>query len=308
MDSKASALPTIPVIDRAADFLYVVDSSAPLASASTKATVNFVLGIVGAPVGTTDTQTLTGKTLTAPTISSPVLSGTVTGTYTLGGTPTFPATVVLTTASQTLTGKTLTAPIINGGSISNTTIAVDSVSEFTAANGVTIDGVNLKDGTVNTAGAVVAASIAAGAVTPVALQSGTGASWTWQTYVPTWTNLSVGNGTLNYAKYVQIGKNVYFRIKLTLGSTSTVSGSVTVSLPVTAHAEISTNTDTLLGNGQLNDATGARWETRAVFNSTTTIVIFYQNASANIATISATAPFTWTTSDQIMITGVYEAA
>lgn len=39
----------------------------------------------GSIVGNTDTQTLTNKTLTAP-----VLGGTVTGTYTIGGTPTFP--------------------------------------------------------------------------------------------------------------------------------------------------------------------------------------------------------------------------
>lgn len=58
-------------------------------------------------------QTLTNKTLTAP-----VLSGTVTGTYTLGGTPTFPATVVMTTGAQTLASKTLTSPIIS--TISNT--------------------------------------------------------------------------------------------------------------------------------------------------------------------------------------------
>ncbi|MGE0289695.1 MAG: hypothetical protein AB7I42_25605, partial [Bradyrhizobium sp.] len=51
----------------------------------------------GTVVGTTDSQTLTNKTLTAP-----VLSGTVTGTYTLAGTPTFPATVVSTTGTQTL--------------------------------------------------------------------------------------------------------------------------------------------------------------------------------------------------------------
>lgn len=63
----------------------------------------------GAAVGTTDTQTLTNKTLTAA-----ILGGTVTGTYTLGGTPTFPSTVVTTTATQTLTNKTLTAPSVGG--------------------------------------------------------------------------------------------------------------------------------------------------------------------------------------------------
>ena len=60
-------------------------------------------------VDTDSSQTLTGKTLTAP-----VLGGTVTGTYTLGGTPTFPASVVLTTGAQTLASKTLTNPVING--------------------------------------------------------------------------------------------------------------------------------------------------------------------------------------------------
>ena len=55
--------------------------------------------VSGVPVVTTTaTQTLTGKTLTAP-----VLSGTVTGTYTLGGTPTFPSTVVSTTGAQAVT-------------------------------------------------------------------------------------------------------------------------------------------------------------------------------------------------------------
>ncbi len=49
-------------------------------------------------------ETLTNKTLTAPT-----LSGTVAGTYTLAGTPTFPATVVSTTGTQTLTNKDLSS-------------------------------------------------------------------------------------------------------------------------------------------------------------------------------------------------------
>ncbi len=64
------------------------------------------------------TQTLTSKTLTAP-----VLSGTLTGTYTIGGTPTFPANVVLTTGSQTLSSKTLTAPILSGSVTGTYTLA-----------------------------------------------------------------------------------------------------------------------------------------------------------------------------------------
>lgn len=59
-------------------------------------------------VGRSTTDTLTNKTLT-----SPVLGGTITGTYTLGGTPTFPSSVVTLTGSQTLTNKTLTAPTIS---------------------------------------------------------------------------------------------------------------------------------------------------------------------------------------------------
>lgn len=62
----------------------------------------------GTIVGTTDSQTLTNKTLTAP-----IVNGSITGTYTLAGTPTFPSSVATLTGSQTLTNKTLTSPIIS---------------------------------------------------------------------------------------------------------------------------------------------------------------------------------------------------
>lgn len=139
-------------VDRTADFIEISDSTGPT---SYKATPNFILGFTGGnPVSTTDTQTLTNKTLTAPAVSDPVLSGTVTGTYTLGGTPTFPAAVVTLTGSQTLTNKTLTSPTINTATISNPTLTVDTISEHTSANGVVIDGVTLKDGGATLTGAL----------------------------------------------------------------------------------------------------------------------------------------------------------
>ena len=60
--------------------------------------------------GIAATQTLTNKTLT-----SPALSGTVTGTYTLGGTPTLTAPALGTPASGVLTNCTGTANSLNAG-------------------------------------------------------------------------------------------------------------------------------------------------------------------------------------------------
>jgi len=51
---------------------------------------------------------LTSPTLTTPTISSPIMSGTLTGTYTLGGTPKFPAGIVLQVVSTTKTSTAST--------------------------------------------------------------------------------------------------------------------------------------------------------------------------------------------------------
>ena len=106
------------------------------------------LGLSSVPVGINDSQTLTNKVLTAPTISSPVLSGTITGTYTIGGTPTFPASVVTLTGSQTLTNKILTSPTINSPTITNATISTDTITGYSVSTNVTVGGVTLQNGAV----------------------------------------------------------------------------------------------------------------------------------------------------------------
>lgn len=168
-------------IDRAADFFEVSDTSGPT---SYKATPNFILGITGSPLGTSDTQNVTNKTLdNTNTITAKdnlftlqdgadttkqaqfQLSGitaSTTRTYTL---PDVTDTIVTLTATQTLTNKTMTSPTLNTPTIVNPTLTVDTVSEFTGANGVTVDGMNIKDGKLNTNNSVVTANITNDAVT-----------------------------------------------------------------------------------------------------------------------------------------------
>ncbi len=89
------------------------------------------------------------QTLTNKTITSPVLSGTITGTYTFGGTPTFPSTVVTTTGTQTLTNKTLTDPRVsairdlNGALLFNFITYASAVNYITVTNQSTGNGVSI---------------------------------------------------------------------------------------------------------------------------------------------------------------------
>lgn len=169
-DSKVSALPPNPSfysnIDPVNDSIPIVDNTNSTLKRTNR---NNFLELTSAPVSINDTQTLTNKTLTAPTISSPIFSGTITGIYTIGGTPTFPATVVTLTGSQTLTNKILTSPTINAPTITNASMTADAITGFSTANTGTIYGVAITGGLIGTAGlatnAVQANQLATSAIT-----------------------------------------------------------------------------------------------------------------------------------------------
>lgn len=155
-------LPTAVSIDASADILPIYTASALATQGINR---NTLLGITGNPVGTSDSQTLTNKTITSPTISSPTLSGTISGTYTIGGTPTFPSSVVTLTGSQTLTNKTLTSPTINTPTLTNATISADAISGYTTSNSGTIYGISITTGAVSTSNVIPTAAIQNSAVT-----------------------------------------------------------------------------------------------------------------------------------------------
>jgi hypothetical protein len=141
-----NSLPTASTIDATNDLLPIYTNSL---TATQSISRNTYLGLSSAPAGLTDTQTLTNKTLTSPTINGATLSGTLSGTYTIGGTPTFPSSVTQNTVVQTLTNKTLTSPTINSPTITNATISADTLTGYTVSNTGTIYGVPITTGTIS---------------------------------------------------------------------------------------------------------------------------------------------------------------
>jgi hypothetical protein len=311
-------------IDAANDYLLIEPSGDTVYK---KINRNTLLGLASAPLGTTDSQSPTNKTfnntntftikdgsLTLQNTSSTTKQAVFSlASITAGQTRTITVpdaslTLVGTATTQTLTNKTLTSPTITGGTIDNTTITVDSIAGHTSATIVTIANLQISAGVLNSANAVTATSIAAGAVQPLALVTGTGSGWAWSSWSPTWTNLTVGNGTVT-ARYIQIGKNVFFSLALVLGGTSAVTGSVTFTLPVTSVAPL--NAGIPLGNAIFHDATGSDTMGLIDHASTTTAAPKYAAVSGSLVirgSLSGSAPFSWTTSDSILCEGFYEAA
>jgi len=129
-----------------------------------------VHGVTGSVVGTTDTQTLSGKTLTSPTINGATVTGTVAGGTFTGSTLTAPTmadftnaahdhgdaddggatahealtathgatgAVVGTTNTQTLTNKTINGATLSGtlagGTFTGSTLTAPTMADFTNA-------------------------------------------------------------------------------------------------------------------------------------------------------------------------------
>lgn len=322
-DETITDLPTASGIDASADWLAIDRTSL---NTTQKINRNTLLGIAGSPVGTTDSQTLTNKVITSPTLTvldnaltiqdnasptkqaqfqaSSITAG-QTRTYTL---PDGSTTLVGTDLTQTLTNKTLTAPVINNGSITGTTITTDAIVGQSVATNGTVYGLQITGGEVSGAdiqnATIPTAAIADSAVTPAKILTGTGSSWAWQNWTPTITNMS--GGTINFAKYIQIGKTVHLRFKYTLGGAGVTNVPI-ITLPVTANSDYISATVPVF-TCILFDNTGFFWNGTALMQGTTSVGLYYFNASAQLAAFSPTVPFTWAVNDWLAISMTYEAA
>lgn len=137
-----------------------------------------------------------------------------------------------------------------------------------------------------------------------------GANLAWQSWTPTPTNFTVGNGTLT-GKYAQVGKTVHFKLDFVLGTTSSVSGSMGFSPPVTAAALVGVSGAPVIGTALFLDFGTASFSGYCMLSSTTLITVRAINTAGtygvNTAT-SSTVPMTWTNTDELHCSGTYEAA
>lgn len=124
----------------------------------------------------------------------------------------------------------------------------------------------------------------------------------WTSYTPTYTNFTLGNGTVS-AFYQSAGKQTMYRGLITLGTTSSVTGNIRISLPATAG--FSGFGYPFAGAVSILDTSASlRWVRFPLLQSSTE---FYIGDATDTRT-SATAPMTWATGDTISWQFVYEAA
>lgn len=141
----------------------------------------------------------------------------------------------------------------------------------------------------------------------------------WLTWTPTYTDFTVGNGTLSYAKYTLIGKTVHFRYKYIVGSTDTEpTAAFQVSLPLTMHSDYSDNLESF-GIVSFQDASEGKiymgvatpdgaltlCRPKMLNDSGGTYEVVGGDANTNLDT---NTPVAMAAGDTIMIEGTYESA
>lgn len=126
-----------------------------------------------------------------------------------------------------------------------------------------------------------------------------GTSWT-----PTWTNLTVGDGTTEQSTWVRIGNTIFFTLFVTFGSTSSISGAPSFSLPAAAANAFTVNAL------YYDDSATTYYEGRCTGFASAAALAVSNSSSTYLTTtvLSSTVPFTWATDDLIVAHGFYIAA
>jgi len=123
-----------------------------------------------------------------------------------------------------------------------------------------------------------------------------------QAFDPIWTNLTVGNGVAD-GYFWQVQDLAFIVIQLQFGSTTSITGAVSVEFPATILADTANRGG---ANGQIffEDVDGDDYYGVTEANSTTVYDLKVVSASGSYASasdLSATVPFTWAAGDFMVV-------
>lgn len=116
----------------------------------------------------------------------------------------------------------------------------------------------------------------------------------WQAYTPTISGVTIGNATVTFV-YCQIGKTVHVRGLCLMGSTSVVTGTLDVTLPVNSTG-YSTTGQQPIGNVSFYNGSSYIYGTPVSVGNAGAFRIVSYNASGTYVTgtdVSTIVPFTW---------------
>jgi hypothetical protein len=120
----------------------------------------------------------------------------------------------------------------------------------------------------------------------------------WNAWTPTFTNLTQGSGATTSAYYARIGKTIVAQVYVTMGTTPTVGGQFSISLPVDIASSLRTGT---IGTCVMRDAgasvsyLGSVFATSSAPSVARMQTIGTAGATATLSSQTATNPFTWAT-------------
>lgn len=129
----------------------------------------------------------------------------------------------------------------------------------------------------------------------------------WTAYTPTWTGTSNPTNYTGVGSYIEAGRLVIFRARVTANPASFTAGTggYKVSLPAT----IADGLGARFSCAML-DASASQTFIGMTFSvsGTTAFIGYNSSASGLLASVTPTAPFTFAANDYIELTGVYEKA
>jgi hypothetical protein len=178
------------------------------------------------------------------------------------------------------------------------------VADYNTPINTIVNAINggLDNANIKTAAAITGSKIADATVTNSKL------SLDATTWTPTLGNLS--GGTLNYARYTEIGDRVFCEFKYTLGGAG-MGTAPTITLPVAPAAHYVDND--IISHNVLLSETGAQdyYGLARISQTSDLITLYVQQASGtylNTANITSAVPFTWGSTDIVRVSWSYEKA